>query len=112
MIDLAILLKRFFRELPEPILTRKLYDLLLLSQKFGSEDRRQEVLHLLILLLPKSNRETLEALMALLRNIAANAVGDANEGTKMDEHNLATVMAPSLMGLGRYQSIAISFLSS
>lgn len=60
------------------------------------EDRRR-VLHLLVTLLPRSNRDTMEVLFVFLRWVASFSYRDEETGSKMDLGNLATVITPSIL---------------
>ncbi|CAM0137142.1 unnamed protein product [Umbelopsis sp. WA50703] len=97
-IQVAALLKKFLRELPEPLLTYKLYKLFVVSQKLESEAERKIVLHLACCILPKQNRDTLEVLFLFLRYVATFSEStDSPGGSKMDTENLATVIAPNVL---------------
>lgn len=125
-IQLAALLKKYLRDLPVPLLTFKLYDLFLLSQKLGSDPdssdddaiarKRERVLKLAYAMLPKPNRDLAEVLFAFLSWVATFAeIGDEDNGgggSKMDTHNLATVITPNILysneSIHRSQSEAIN----
>lgn len=96
-VQVAALLKRFLRELPDPLLTFKLQPLFLASQKLPDEGTRQRVLHLTCCLLPKAHRDSMEVLFRFLAWVASFSHVDEETGSKMDAHNLATVMAPNLL---------------
>lgn len=103
--DVAQLLKEFFRDLPEPLLTRELYPAFLATQRPGGPIDQTEMLHLLLNLLPVCNRDTLWALLKFLVKIADNAADRLSEtkdflaGNKMDSHNLATLFGPNILRL-------------
>lgn len=86
--DLATLLKRLLRDLPESILTNELLELF--YQAHGLQDCVR-ALNLLVLLLPCANRATLHALITFLRHVIANQAHN-----KMSLHNVAMIIAPSL----------------
>lgn len=88
-IQLAAILKRYLRELPEPLFTYALYPLFL---RCGRMQNNQKVLHLACCLLPKANRDTMLMLFCCLKWIAT--FSDTN---KMDIPNLARVIAPSVL---------------
>ncbi|KAF8909401.1 hypothetical protein CPB84DRAFT_1516605 [Gymnopilus junonius] len=92
-VQLAALLKKFLRELPDPLMTFKLHRLFVASQY---ADRRR-YLHLISLILPKSHRDTMEVLFVFLKWVASFAHMDAETGSKMDLGNLATVICPSIL---------------
>ncbi|KAJ3505781.1 hypothetical protein NLJ89_g7240 [Agrocybe chaxingu] len=96
-VQLAALLKKFLREMPDPLMTFKLHRLFCASQSLPSEEDRRRYLHLISLLLPKSHRDTMEVLFVFLKWVASFAHMDAETGSKMDLGNLATVIAPSII---------------
>lgn len=109
-IQLAAILKKFLRDLPIPLMTYKLYDVFILSQKIGknenSEDkkfqRRDKLLKIAYAMLPKANRDLTEVLLSFLAWVATFAylestTGEADGGSKMDTHNLATVLTPNIL---------------
>ncbi|KAL4073028.1 hypothetical protein V8B97DRAFT_1869469 [Scleroderma yunnanense] len=96
-VQLAALLKKFLRELPEPLMTYKLHRLLIASQSLPSESERRRILHLVSLLLPKAHRDTMEVLFVFLKWVASFAHMDESTGSKMDLQNLATVICPSIL---------------
>ena len=95
-VQIAALLKKFLREMPDPLLTFRLHKLFVTSQKID-EDKRTQVLHLTCCLLPKAHRDTMEVLFAFLKWVSSFAHIDEESGSKMDSHNLATVMAPNIL---------------
>ncbi|XP_029167566.1 uncharacterized protein LOC114938015 [Nylanderia fulva] len=101
--DVATLLKEYFRDLPDPLLCRELYQAFVHTQKIRNRRLQQEALQHLIQLLPTPNRETLWALLNFLSVVAANSedqkseTGDWIPGNKMDSTNLATVFAPNIL---------------
>lgn len=97
VVQIAALLKKFLRELPEPLLTEKLHKLFITSQKISNEETRRRVLHLTCCLLPKSHRDCLEILFSFLNWTASFHQVDEDSGSKMDTHNLATVIAPNIL---------------
>lgn len=97
-IQLAALLKRFARELPDPLLTFKLYDLFILSQKYIEEPKKRiRILRLAYGMLPKVHRDLTEVLLAFLNWVATFCRIDEETGSKMDIHNLATVLTPNIL---------------
>ncbi|KAI8581312.1 hypothetical protein K450DRAFT_232442 [Umbelopsis ramanniana AG] len=96
-IQVAALLKKFLREMPEPLLTFKLHRLIIFSQKLESEAERRRVLHLALCMMPKVNRDTVEVLLHFLRWTATFAHVDGKMGSMMDLTNLATVIAPNVL---------------
>jgi hypothetical protein len=97
VVQVAAILKKYLRELPDPLLTFKLHRLYITSQKIGDEEKRRRVLHLTACLLPKSHRDCLEILFTFLNWVASFHQVDEESGSKMDVHNLATVIAPNIL---------------
>ncbi|XP_012282265.1 uncharacterized protein LOC105700706 isoform X2 [Orussus abietinus] len=101
--DVAALMKEYFRDLPDPLLCRDLYQAFVHTQKIRNRRLQQEALQHLIQLLPTPNRETLWALLNFLSEVASNSedkkteTGDWISGNKMDTTNLATVFAPNIL---------------
>ncbi|KAI7830734.1 hypothetical protein BC939DRAFT_392557 [Gamsiella multidivaricata] len=96
-VQVAALLKRFLRDLPDPLLTFKLQRLFIVSQKMEDEAARKIILHLTCCLLPKANRDSMEAICLFLRWVASFSHVDEETGSKMDLHNLATVITPNVL---------------
>ncbi|KTG35746.1 hypothetical protein cypCar_00048150, partial [Cyprinus carpio] len=65
--DAAGLLKMFIRELPNPLLTQQHLPAFTAAQSISSPKHQIQALHLLILLLPEANRDTLKALLEFLQ---------------------------------------------
>ena len=61
------------------------------------EAKRKRVLHLTCCLLPKSHRDTLEILFSFLVWASSFSQVDEESGSKMDTHNLATVITPNIL---------------
>ena len=132
-VQVAALLKKFFRELPDPVATYKLHKLFVTSQsKFSDllegsfwlhetnytrleitdEEKQRRVLHLTCCLLPKAHRDTMEVLFCFLNWAASFSVVDEESGSKMDIHNLATVIAPNIMfSSSKTETMEDSFLA-
>ncbi|KAI0255980.1 hypothetical protein BJV78DRAFT_1118912 [Lactifluus subvellereus] len=96
-VQIAALLKQFFRDLPDPLMTFKLHRLFIASAGLQNEEDRKRVLHMLTLILPKSHRDTLEVLLVFLKWVASFAHSLDDTGSKMDLPNLATVIGPSIL---------------
>ncbi|KZF23742.1 RhoGAP-domain-containing protein [Xylona heveae TC161] len=96
-VQIAALLRKFLRELPEPLLTFKLHRLFVTAQRIADEEKRRRVLHLTCCLLPKSHRDAMEILFAFLSWTASFSHVDEESGSKMDVHNLATVVTPNIL---------------
>ncbi|KAL0268144.1 UNVERIFIED_CONTAM: hypothetical protein PYX00_010199 [Menopon gallinae] len=101
--DVATLLKEYFRDLPEPLLCKDLYQAFVHTQKIRNRRLQFEALQHLIQLLPVPNRDTLWSLLNFLSLVAANCDDHNNElgefvpGNKMDSNNLATLFAPNIL---------------
>ncbi|XP_070553254.1 rho GTPase-activating protein 7-like isoform X2 [Ptychodera flava] len=89
--DVADMLKQYFRELPEPLLTTKLSETFLNIHTSMPKDLRLQALQATIMLMPDENREVLQSLLLFLSDIAQHS--DTNQ---MTAHNLAVCFAPSL----------------
>ncbi|KAF7727490.1 hypothetical protein EC973_007468 [Apophysomyces ossiformis] len=96
-VQVAALIKKFLRELPDPLLTFKLHKLFITAQKLESEADRKRVTHLACCLLPKPNRDTMEVLFLFMKWVATFAFIGEDAGSKMDVTNLATVLAPNIL---------------
>lgn len=55
------------------------------------------MLHLCCCLLPKSHRDTMEAIFVFLKWVASFSHVDEETGSKMDLLNLATVISPNIL---------------
>ncbi|KAK0628431.1 hypothetical protein B0T17DRAFT_588549 [Bombardia bombarda] len=97
VVQLAALLKRYLRELPDPLMTHKLYRLWQVAAKIQDEDKRRHCLHLACCLLPKGHRDTLEIVFCFLKWAGSFHQVDDDSGSKMDIKNLATVIAPNVL---------------
>ncbi|CAK9436503.1 uncharacterized protein LODBEIA_P10610 [Lodderomyces beijingensis] len=95
-VQLAALMKKWLRELPVPLLTFSFYDLWISSQHEPPEVRKR-VLQLTYCLLPRDHRNLLEVLLYFFSWVASFAEIDEESGSKMDTHNLATVIAPNIL---------------
>lgn len=96
-VQLAALMKKWLRELPNPLLTFNLYELWIASRKLGDVAKGKRILHLTYCMLPRCHRNLLEVLLYFFSWVASFAVIDEETGSKMDTHNLATVIAPNIL---------------
>lgn len=96
-VQLAALMKKWLRELPNPLLTFNLYDLWISSQKESDPLIQKKIIHLAYSMLPRSHRNLLEVLLYFFSWVASFAEIDEATGSKMDIHNLATVIAPNIL---------------
>lgn len=97
VVQLAALLKRYLRDLPDPILTHKLYRLWISAAKINDPEKRKQCLHLTCCLLPKSHRDCLEIVFSFLKWTGSFHQLDEDLGSKMDIRNLSTVIAPNIL---------------
>lgn len=97
VVQVAALLKKYLRELPDPLMTNKLYRLWLTVAKIPDEDKRAQCIHLACCLLPKCHRDCLEILLHFLKWAGNFHQVDDESGSKMDIKNLATVIAPNIL---------------
>ncbi|KAM7209754.1 RHO GTPase-activating protein RGD1 [Naviculisporaceae sp. PSN 640] len=99
----AGLLKTFFRDLPDPLLTNEHYMAFIEAAKQEDETVRRDSLHAIINSLPDPNYATLRTLTLHLHKVIENAATN-----RMSSQNLAIVFGPTLMGTGSNASIADS----
>ncbi|TVY48650.1 Rho-type GTPase-activating protein [Lachnellula occidentalis] len=111
VVQIAALLKKYLRELPDPLLTFKLHRLFIASQKINDEAKRRRVLHLTCCLLPKAHRDLLEILCSFFNWVASFHQVDEESGSKMDTHNLATVIAPNILYTNAKTPVDDNFLA-
>ncbi|XP_039495438.1 rho GTPase-activating protein conundrum isoform X3 [Drosophila santomea] len=88
--ELSSLLKRWLRELPQPLLTNELIKLFYQCHTLPSMDK-VNALSILCHLLPPENRNTLRSLLSFF-----NYIINLKDINKMNVHNVATIIAPSL----------------
>ncbi|XP_030620919.1 rho GTPase-activating protein 1 [Chanos chanos] len=87
----AVILKAFLRELPEPLLTYKLYNEIINFQGVPA-DSQVTALRDMLAVLPKENYASLKFLIQFLAEVSANS-----EVNKMNSANLAVVFGPNLL---------------
>ncbi|XP_067852204.1 rho GTPase-activating protein 7 isoform X2 [Heptranchias perlo] len=92
--DVADMVKQYFRDLPEPLLTTKLCESFLHIYQYLPTDQQLPAVQAAILLLPDENREALQTLLFFLCDVVACV----NEN-QMTPTNLAVCLAPSLFHL-------------
>lgn len=89
---IAGILKSYLRDLPDPLLTFKLYnEFVLAAQRPTEELRKNSILHT-INQLPREHYNNLRYLMKFLSILSKNSLK-----TKMSSQNLAIVMSPNLL---------------
>lgn len=62
-----------------------------------NQEDRKRCIHLLMTLLPRYHRDTIEVLFVFLRWVASFSYRDEETGSKMDIANLSTVICPSIL---------------
>ncbi|CAK9779999.1 unnamed protein product [Cutaneotrichosporon oleaginosum] len=111
-VQLAALLKKFLREIPDPLLTFRLHKLWCAAASMPNPQDRIRCLHLLMMLLPKPNRDTIEVVFVFLRWVASFSGQNEDSGSKMDLANLATVITPNILyGKGQQAQREESFIA-
>ena len=100
-VQIAALLKMFFRELPDPLMTTKLCKLWVASQsklttklsrdltctdetEISDDNKRRRVLHLTCCLIPKAQRDTMEVLFTFLAWASSFCQVDEESGTQSE----------------------------
>lgn len=91
-IQVAALLKKFLRDLPEPLMTEGLYDLFLCVPKIERKEDQVPVIQLIMCLLPKQNIDLLFVLVKFFVEVSTNSAVH-----RMDLDNMATVIAPNIL---------------
>uniref|UniRef100_T1PIF9 RhoGAP n=1 Tax=Musca domestica TaxID=7370 RepID=T1PIF9_MUSDO len=89
--DVADMLKQYFRDLPESLLTTKMSETFAAIFQHLPTEVRLDAVQSAVLLLPDENREILYALLEFLTLVAANS-----QYNQMTANNLAVCLAPSL----------------
>nr|XP_021506737.1 rho GTPase-activating protein 7 isoform X1 [Meriones unguiculatus] len=92
--DVADMLKQYFRDLPEPLMTNKLSETFLQIYQYVPKDQRLQAIKAAVMLLPDENREVLQTLLYFLSDVTA-----AVKENQMTPTNLAVCLAPSLFHL-------------
>ncbi|KAF2674158.1 RhoGAP-domain-containing protein [Microthyrium microscopicum] len=110
-VQVAALLKKFLRDLPDPVLTFKLHRLIITAARMQDDEKRRRVLHLTCCLLPKVHRDTMEVLFTFLNWTSSFHTVDEESGSKMDIHNLATVIAPNILYSTKNPEVESTFLA-
>ncbi|KAI5089656.1 stAR-related lipid transfer protein 8 isoform X1 [Silurus meridionalis] len=100
--DVADLLKQYFRDLPETILTSKLTHTFLHIYQLVPQQQRLQAVQCAVFLLPDENREVLQTLLYFLSDISTA------EENQMTAHTLAVCLAPSILHLNTSKRDAVS----
>uniref|UniRef100_A0A672ZLN8 StAR-related lipid transfer protein 13 n=1 Tax=Sphaeramia orbicularis TaxID=375764 RepID=A0A672ZLN8_9TELE len=101
--DVADMVKQFFRDLPEPLLTSKLGETFLHIYQYVPKEQRLQAVRAAILLMPDENREVLQTLLCFLRDVTS--LVEENQMTPM---NLAVCLGPSLFHLSLLKNETLS----
>ncbi|KXJ94031.1 hypothetical protein Micbo1qcDRAFT_40749 [Microdochium bolleyi] len=99
--SVAGLLKQFFRDLPDPLLTAEHYQNLIEAAKHEDDVVRRDSLHAIINDMPDPNYATLRALTLHLHRVT-----EASSINRMNSQNLAIVFGPTLLGTAPGSNIA------
>ncbi|XP_032647829.1 stAR-related lipid transfer protein 13 isoform X2 [Chelonoidis abingdonii] len=91
--DVADMVKQFFRDLPEPLLTSKLGETFLHIYQHVPKEQRLQALQAAIMLMSDENREVLQTLLCFLNDVSSV------EENQMTPMNVAVCLAPSLFHL-------------
>ncbi|KAJ8962980.1 hypothetical protein NQ317_009027 [Molorchus minor] len=90
--EAAVLLKKFLRELKEPLLTYELYDEIVQFQSWNKDEQLRQVSILVMEKLPEDNYKVLKYIISFLSRVMERS--DLN---KMNAQNLAVVFGPNLV---------------
>uniref|UniRef100_A0A8C6WGX0 StAR-related lipid transfer protein 13 n=1 Tax=Neogobius melanostomus TaxID=47308 RepID=A0A8C6WGX0_9GOBI len=101
--DVADMIKQFFRDLPEPLLTSKLGETFLHIYQYVPKEQRLQAVRAAILLMPDENREVLQTLLYFLRDVTSMV-----EENQMTPMNLAVCLGPSLFHLSLLKNDTLS----
>ncbi|EMP30050.1 StAR-related lipid transfer protein 13, partial [Chelonia mydas] len=91
--DVADMVKQFFRDLPEPLLTSKLGETFLHIYQYVPKEQRLLAVQAAIMLMSDENREVLQTLLCFLSDVCSV------EENQMTPMNVAVCLAPSLFHL-------------
>jgi len=91
--SVAGLLKQFFRDLPDPLLTSEHYAEFIDAARIEDDTVRRDSMHAIINALPDPNYATLRALALHL-----NRVQEHSQANRMSASNLGICFAPTVMG--------------
>ncbi|KAI9506346.1 hypothetical protein BX070DRAFT_187531 [Coemansia spiralis] len=96
-VQIAALLKKFLRELPDPLIPFRMRRLFLAIAGVQAQRDRMEAFRYAVILMPQANRDMLNVLMTFLTWVATFSHVDEQTGSKMDVLNLATVITPNIL---------------
>ncbi len=89
--DLAGTLKAFLRELPDPLMTQRLYPAFVQAWQVSEPEQRVKAILLLCVQLPPAHLHTLIFLMGLLSDVVKSS------GNLMSANNLSAVFTPNIL---------------
>ncbi|RWS29857.1 unconventional myosin-IXa-like isoform X2 [Leptotrombidium deliense] len=89
---LTAVLKSFFRDMPEPLMTFELYDDFLWSTSISEAQERVQAIYSHIAKLPRSNYDVMERLVFHLARVAQQ-----ENANRMNANSLAIVFAPCIL---------------
>ncbi|XP_049824242.1 stAR-related lipid transfer protein 13 [Aethina tumida] len=89
--DVADMVKQYFRELPDALLTNKFSETFILIFQYVPKQYRREAILCSLLLMPDEHIEVLQALLYFLQQVAKES-----SVNQMNETNLSMCFAPSL----------------
>ncbi|KAL9587204.1 MAG: hypothetical protein Q9212_000363 [Teloschistes hypoglaucus] len=93
--SVAGLLKQFFRDLPDPLLTHEHFQSFIEAAHIEDDVTRRDSLHAIVNSLPDPNYATLRALTLHLHRVQEHSAAN-----RMNAGNLAICFGPTLMGTG------------
>ncbi|KAJ2264249.1 Rho-type GTPase activating protein Rga1 [Coemansia sp. RSA 376] len=96
-VQIAALLKKFLRELPDPLIPFRMRRLILAIAALQASRERMDAFRYVFILMPQPNRDMLNVLMTFLNWVATFCHVDEQTGSKMDIFNLATVITPNIL---------------
>ncbi|KAM6447538.1 stAR-related lipid transfer protein 13 isoform 4-T6 [Liasis olivaceus] len=91
--DVADMVKQFFRDLPEPLLTSKLGETFLHIYQYVPKEQQLRAVQAAIMLMPDENREVFQTLLCFLNDVTSV------EENQMTPMNIAVCLAPSVFHL-------------
>ncbi|KAJ2831750.1 Rho-type gtpase-activating protein, partial [Coemansia sp. 'formosensis'] len=89
-------LKQYFRDLPNPLMTSETYHLWVQASNIASSEERVKVYRTISDSMPQPHSETLRYLMTHLKRVA-----DCQQENKMTPNNLSVVFAPNILHMGK-----------
>ncbi|KAI9435974.1 RhoGAP-domain-containing protein [Lactarius indigo] len=95
--EIASLLKQFFRDIPDPLLTSKLQRLFIIAAGLPNDEERKRLLHMLTLILPKCHRDTLEVLLVFLKWLSSFGSAQDDVRTRLNLSHVASEIGPSIL---------------